>query len=491
MASMSPVRLGTVIGVGFLPLLLIRGWMVSSYVKEASTTNQPGRAFILDFGICLGAALLVNLYFLLVPGLPISSLLSLLIGCIIAGFFIGLDSSLATEREGILAAMEKNEDIPIPTRFFSLSRKYALVAGTTTVLVGIVLILVFMRDVEWLTETSKDPDAIMEAKLAVIYEVLFIIGVLLILVTNLIISYSRNLKLLFKNQTNVLEQVQRGDLSRKVAVATSDEFGVIAGHTNHMIDGLRHRFELMSALRLAEEVQQNLLPVKSPYLQGYDISGCSLYCDQTGGDYYDYFLLPDDKFGIVVADACGHGVGAAMLMTSVRAYMVSAVQTYTNPADLLAAVNRNLTKDCAITGVFTTMFFLEIDQVGKVIKWVRAGHEPAVFFRKETSQFSELAGQGLVLGVDAGYRFENQVEQNLCEGDIIVIGTDGIHETTNRENLLFGRKRLREVIEHNSNKAARDIRQEVVLEVERFRDGLPQEDDITLVVIKVGQGGAT
>nr|WP_167495881.1 PP2C family protein-serine/threonine phosphatase [Desulfosediminicola ganghwensis] len=460
--------------------------MVKHFLAGASHIHRPARAFILDFGICLGAALLTNLYFLLVLGLPIYSLLSLFIGCFIAGFFIGLDSSLATERKGILEAMEENQEIPIPTRFFSLSRKYALVAVITTVLVGIVLVLVFVRDVEWLTETSKDPDAIMDAKLSVIYEILFIIGALLILVTNLIVSYSRNLKLLFKNQTNVLEQVQRGDLSRKVAVATRDEFGVIAGHTNHMIDGLRHRFELMSALRLAEEVQQNLLPVKSPYLKGYDISGFSLYCDQTGGDYYDYFLLPDEKFGVAVADVCGHGVGAAMLMTSVRAYMVSAIQTYTNPADLLATVNKNLTKDCAISGVFTTMFFLEIDQASKVIRWVRAGHEPAVYYRRETGQFTELGGKGLVLGVDADFRFENQVEQNLSEGDIVVIGTDGIHETMNRQNLLFGKKRLRELIEHNSSRSAREIQQEVVLEVERFRDGLPQEDDITLVVIKIG-----
>lgn len=174
---------------------------------------------------------------------------------------------------------------------------------------------------------------------------------------NLIVSYSKNLKLLFNNQTSVLERVESGDLSGKVAVATSDEFGVIANHTNHMIDGLRHRFELMSSLRLAEEVQQNLLPSRSPYLKGFDIWGSSLYCEQTGGDYYDYFLLPDGKLGVAVADVCGHGVGAAMLMISVRAYLVSAIKNYEDPARLLESVNESLSKDCAVTGNFTSMFF--------------------------------------------------------------------------------------------------------------------------------------
>ena len=86
-------------------------------------------------------------------------------------------------------------------------------------------------------------------------------AVLLALVVNLIVSYSRNLRLLFNNETDVLERVSRGDLSRTVPVATRDEFGVIAGHTNSMIQGLRHRTKMITALKLAEEVQQNLLPV--------------------------------------------------------------------------------------------------------------------------------------------------------------------------------------------------------------------------------------
>lgn len=487
MATMSPVHLGTVIFAAFLPLVVLRHLLVKHYMRNASLIRQPGRAFILEFGICLALALLVNLYNYAVMDFPPYSLLSFFIGCGIAGFFIGLDSSLTRERLIILEAMEGRDDSRLPKSFSSLSRRYAVVAGATTVLVGLVLIMVFVRDIDWLMETSRDAESIMNARLSVIYEVLFIMAVLLILIMNLIVSYSKNLKLLFDNQTKVLEEVRTGNLSRKVAVVTSDEFGVIASHTNHMIDGLRHRFKLMKALSLAEEVQRNLLPVKSPYLQGYDISGFSYYSEQTGGDYYDYFLLPDEKFGIVVADVCGHGVSAAMLMTSVRAYMVSGVQNYRDPAELLGNVNRNLTKDCAISGNFTSMFFLEIDQNLEALRWVRAGHEPAVYYCGQTGKFSELGGQGLVLGVDGSYPFINQGMNDLRQGDIILIGTDGIHETANRDRQLFGKQRLQETLVRNSDKSAREIREEIVHQVEQFRDGLPQEDDITLVVIKVGR----
>jgi sigma-B regulation protein RsbU (phosphoserine phosphatase) len=156
-------------------------------------------------------------------------------------------------------------------------------------------------------------------------------AVLLALVVNLIVSYSRNLRLLFNNETDVLERVSRGDLSRTVPVATRDEFGVIAGHTNSMIQGLRHRTKMITALKLAEEVQQNLLPVSAPDHPGLDLSGTSIYCDETGGDYYDFFKLPNNNLGVVVADASDHGVGSALLMTTARAFLISGVQHFRGP----------------------------------------------------------------------------------------------------------------------------------------------------------------
>lgn len=484
MALLSPVKLGIIILSGFLPLLLIRQFLLKSMVATAGSVDQPLRAFLLDFSICLAASFIVNGYNYFILGFPLFSLVSFTIGCLMAGFFIGLESSLSRERTVIESAIQEGANLPLPEKIFSITRKYMLVASTTTLFVAVVLILVFVRDIDWLVRTTHDAAAMKDARLSVLYEILFIMGVLLLLIINLILSYSKNLKLLFHNQTLILERVREGDLSQKVPVATRDEFGVIAGHTNHMIEGLRHRFELISDLRLAEEVQQNLLPSKSPYLLEYDVSGASIYCDQTGGDYFDYFLLPENKFGIVVADACGHGVGAAMLMTSVRAYLVSAVENYDDPASLMKSVNTLLVKDCSANSTFITLFFLELDQNRKAIRWIRAGHEPALLYRRRTGRFSELSGPGLVLGVEDLYQFEVQSEHDLESGDIILVGTDGIQETFNGQE-QFGKERIREVMENFCDEPAHIIQENLVEKVQQFRDGHKQEDDITLVVVKV------
>jgi sigma-B regulation protein RsbU (phosphoserine phosphatase) len=268
-------------------------------------------------------------------------------------------------------------------------------------------------------------------------------------------------------------------------VATNDEFGIIAGHTNNMIDGLRHRIQLISALKLAEELQQNLLPRHDPQVAGLDIAGTSIYCDETGGDYYDYFRLPQDRLGVVVADASGHGVGAAMHMTTVRAFLQYGIRDYKSPAKLLNDVNAYVTRDSSQTGRFMSMFFLEIDPKIRKLRWVRAGHEPALVYERIGNSFAELDGRGMVLGVDEAYKYQDNSRDGWKTDDIIFIGTDGIHETRNENDQMFGQKRLQEIIQKRAATSAKDINENVIKAVESFRGTASQEDDVTMVVIKL------
>lgn len=485
METLSPVYLGIIISGGFLSLVFIRQVSLKKFVESAVPFKQPKRAFLLEFSVCICASLLMAAYQNLVLHFPLQNTGSLLIGCIIVGFFIGLDSSLAKERQGILQAVETRDYGVQSIKFFPITRKFTLIAVTTFIFTFLILVMVFTRDIVWLANTVQDADSIMSAQLSVTYEILFIMGILMVFVINLIISYSKNLKLLFDNETVILEKVRNGDLTSKVPVATQDEFGVIATHTNHMIDGLRHRFELIHSLKLAEEVQQNLLPTKSPYLPGYDVSGASVYCDQTGGDYYDFFLLPDDKLGITVADACGHGVGAAMLMTTVRAFLISAVEDYTDPARLLNYINTLISKDCAASGSFTTMFFLEIDPEQRKLRWIRAGHEPPLLYDRRLEKITKLNGKGIALGIDESYVFEVQEADNFQQGDIILIGTDGIFETRNKDQVVFGHENVNRILTQYRDQSAAEIKDALMSEVRTFRGDENQEDDITLVVVKI------
>ncbi len=424
-------------------------------------------------------------YNIMVYNFPALSGLKVVLGCGIAGFFLSLDTALARERAVIHQAYKSNRFLSPPKRLYSMTRKLSLVAFAATLFVAAIIGLVIAGDVAWLAKIGQSGMSLAQAQGSVTYEVFFVMVVLLVWVVNLIVSYSGNLKLLFENETNVLESVSQGDLSKLVPVATNDEFGVIAGHTNTMINGLRHRIQLITALKLAEEVQQNLLPQNPPSLVGLDIAGTSKYCDETGGDYYDYLALPKGGLGVIVADVSEHGVGAALLMTTARALIRQRAAMTGDIARIVTDVNKELYKDVKETGRFMTMFFMEIDVSSKMLCWVRAGHDPAIFYDAGEDSFDELAGEGMALGVDKNIEFQEFSRQGWTAGSVVVVGTDGIREAFNLEGEMFGLDRLREVIRMNVSKSADAIQKAIINEVSIFQGNAPQQDDMTIVVVKL------
>jgi sigma-B regulation protein RsbU (phosphoserine phosphatase) len=485
MAELPPVSLGVHIFAAYLMALIIRRPLENRWVKVADDVSQPKRQFIFDFLLGLMAGVVAASLNIVVHGFPTLSTLSLIYGVMIYSFFIALDMSLARERTIILNALANNSSQPPPRRLYSMTRRFTLVAVATALCVSVVNLSVIARDMSWLTTVGSDPAATREAILSVTYEILFIMAVLLGLAVNLIISYSRNLKLLFENETGVLERVTNGDLSRMVPVATRDEFGLIAGHTNTMIEGLRHRIELLTALQLAKEVQRNLLPSASPSVPGIEVSGTSIYCDETGGDYYDFIALPEGRLGIVVADVSGHGIDAALFMASARSFLLSQAQSFKGPAQLARDINRYVTRDSAHSGRFISMFFLEIDPAAKTLRWVRAGHEAALFHPPLTGGFLELAGEGMAMGVDEEAGYLDSSLQGWEPGTLVVVGTDGITETRSPADEFFGRERMRQIIRADAARSAAEIQAAVIEAVRSFRGEAPQEDDVTLVVVKL------
>ena len=485
MATLPPVTLGAIIFGAYAVAWLLRPTLQRRTVAQVPASARPKRQFYLDIGLSLGAGVLAMSFNLTVLDFPLSSGASLVFGCAVVGFFIGLDMALDRERQIILEAVDKNEILPPPRRLFPMTRKFSLVAVATALFVTLIIVMVLSRDILWLSKIDQTDAALSQAQMSVTYEILFIMAVLLAMIINLIISYSKNLALLFNNETTVLEQVSQGDLSRLVPVTTNDEFGVIADHTNTMIQGLRHRIQLIGALKLAEEVQRNLLPQQPPKYPGLDISGISIYCNETGGDYFDYLDLSDGRLAVVVADAADHGVGAALHMTTARAFMISTARHCKQPAQLLGDVNRYLVNDSARTGRFVSVFFLEIDTPRKTLRWVRAGHEPALLYDPTADRFESLAGEGTVLGADEQAIYRESSRAQWVPGSVVVIGTDGIHETRNADDELFGRRRLQEMVRQHHHRPAADIQAAIIAALVDFRGSATQEDDVTLVVIRL------
>jgi sigma-B regulation protein RsbU (phosphoserine phosphatase) len=285
-----------------------------------------------------------------------------------------------------------------------------------------------------------------------------------------------------------MQSVSKGDFSTRMKGGFGDERDLVAISFNEMVPQLEERIQIRKALEVAQEVQQNLLPKEIPLVPGLDISAKSVYCDETGGDYFDFFPYYDkhrSRFNIVVGDVTGHGIGAALLMATARA-LIRGVSTGTeNLGECVSRVNRLFTADVDRTGHFITLFFLELDADLHTMRWVRAGHDPALFFDPQTGHFQELGGPGLALGVDGDFSYEQLGKSVDTAGTIIVIGTDGIWEAHNSDGEMFGKQRLLEVIDRNREQQASEILTAVLKELKNFRGNMNQEDDVTLVVIKV------
>lgn len=486
MATMPPVKLGAIILSGFLSAMALRMAIQDRIITGIDASGQTRRQFLLDLCLPVIAGALAFTFTHLVYGFPLISGISLIFGCLVAGFFMGLDMALDRERRLIRQTLRPDTAKILPWKLYPMTRKFTLIAVTVSFFIAIIIGLVISRDISWLSRLDPTDQSLAHARLSVMYELLFIMAVLLGQIVNLIISYSKNLKLLFDNETGVLERVTRGDLSKLVPVATNDEFGAIAGHTNTMIHGLRHRIKLISAIKLAEEVQQNLLPQAPPVYPGLDMAGASQYCDETGGDYYDFLSLPDGRVGVVVVDAADHGVGAALHMTTTRAFLISGARNYQDPGTFLREVNGFLTRDSRDTGRFATIFFLELDTAEKRLKWVRAGHEPALLYDPEKDRFVELRGKGTALGVVDPLPVEICHRNGWTPGTILLINTDGIREARNPLDEMYGLQRMKSMVRSNANRSAQTLLKALLADLELFQAQAPQTDDYTLVIVKLG-----
>ncbi len=283
-------------------------------------------------------------------------------------------------------------------------------------------------------------------------------------------------------------RLSRGDYGVRLQARTGDERDQVIRAFNEMVPKLEDHLRMHESLQLATEVQQNLLPQAEPSLPGLDIAGLSLYCDETGGDYYDYLAISEDPLGaaaVVVGDVSGHGVQAALLMASARAALRLRALLPGSPAQIIADVNRQFASDVEASGAFMTLFYLAIDGTRKTAQWVRAGHDPAILYDRDSARFDELAGHGSALGLNDDDVFEEKELKHLHPGQIIFIGTDGIWETAASDGRLFGKNALRELIRTNCERSARDITKAIVDALETFRQGLKPSDDITMVVIKI------
>ncbi|MGE4557683.1 MAG: PP2C family protein-serine/threonine phosphatase [Desulfovibrionaceae bacterium] len=247
----------------------------------------------------------------------------------------------------------------------------------------------------------------------------------------------------------------------------------------------RERMELQ--LEKAAQVQRVLLPESAPEAPGFEISAGSVSCDEIGGDYLDFLSDPETLpgvLGLAVGDVVGHGVPAALLMATLRAYMRANVRLLRSPDLLVQEVNGLFTRDTFKEAHFCTLFLLVIDTTKRRLEWVNAGHDPALSYSPRTREFTELSGAGFALGCDEHACFQEFDHQGCDPGQICLLATDGVWETFNSKGEMYGKDRARALIERCAGESAEDIRLRLMDDLVRFRQGERQRDDVTIAVVK-------
>ncbi len=253
---------------------------------------------------------------------------------------------------------------------------------------------------------------------------------------------------------------------------------------------MAEREKLNREIEIAREVQERLFPQDLPKLQGLDYDGACRPALGVGGDYYDFIPLADGNIGIAVGDVSGKGIAAALLMASLQASLRGqALQSNADLRKVMANVNR-LVYNATPPNRYATFFYAEYRRDTRSLTYVNAGHNPPIVLRQVDgcTQVLRLETGGPVVGLfrDAPYQ---QGALTLQAGDVLIGFTDGISEAMNKEEEEWGEERLLPALEGCVHQSASAMIPTVMAEADRFVDGAPQHDDMTLIVMKLERAG--
>jgi predicted permease len=242
--------------------------------------------------------------------------------------------------------------------------------------------------------------------------------------------------------------------------------------------------KLRRDLALAAEVQKRLLPDRPPDVSMATLAAVSLPARSVGGDYFDFIDLGDKRIGIALADVSGKGVAAALIMSSVQASLrILSSDTAISLPQLVAKMNRFLHQSTG-SNKYATFFYAQIDESGRQLRYVNAGHLPPYLLRPP-SAIQELSTGGAVIGLFPDMSYE-EATIDLKPGDVLVAFTDGVTEAMNAGENEFGEARLKELLRQVVHLPVNDISARISDALKNWIEDAAQYDDLTFVVMKVG-----
>jgi sigma-B regulation protein RsbU (phosphoserine phosphatase) len=291
----------------------------------------------------------------------------------------------------------------------------------------------------------------------------------------------------------VSDKEGRGGISRDLnsedrilLEAFANQAGVIIENARLYQEALERR-RLQAEMEEAEIIQRNLLPDAPPEIPGYELAGISIPRGDVGGDYYDFIREPNGCWGLAIADVSGKGMQAALLMATLRAGLLSEVARRKDLPSMAIALNSLLYESSTI-GKFATFFYAQLHPETGELTFINAGHNHPVVVRRDGS-LEQLEVGGVMLGMFPDDMIEqvstfNQQTIKLDSGDIVLFYTDGVTETLNINNELYGENRLEHLASQVHRRDAKEICDTIHNAVLEFQGEAQQFDDLTLMVLK-------
>jgi len=239
---------------------------------------------------------------------------------------------------------------------------------------------------------------------------------------------------------------------------------------------------------LARQIQQALLPKSAPVLPGFAFAATCRSAQETGGDYYDFFPMPDGVLGIALGDASGHGVAAALVIGQTRACVRALAFTGADARGLLTLTNRFHASSLPPDN-FVTLFLAQLDPRARTLLYCSAGHLPAYLFDREGNLRSVLDRNDLPLGIDPTIDYPVLPAVRLHAGDVLFVLSDGVTEAFSTEDIRFGTERAITAVRAHVRETPDEILQALLRAVADFSEGQARIDDLTAVIMKVDDDG--
>ena len=288
--------------------------------------------------------------------------------------------------------------------------------------------------------------------------------------------------------TQGVRQLAGGNFATRVPVRSKDEFGVLAGAFNQMAADLEQhetlvveQERLQRELELSRLIQTEMLPRGALRSGPAEICGLSIPARQVGGDFFNYFVLPDGRLALLVGDVSGKGVSAALLMANIQATLRARLPHETDLAKLADRLDRELDQNTP-GSVYLTLFLAILEIDGRVLRYVNAGHNPQFVLR--AAGIVPLGSTGMPIALYAGHGYtESRVD--LAPGDLLFFYTDGLVETENEDGEMFGTERLQSMLESEQGKSIDILLHHVEQQVTTFRGAAEPFDDATLMALRI------